>query len=397
MTVSYRCPPAGMRVAQGWQTPGVTEVDIGSSGCRLRPRRPQEDRGRYDQERKRGYRGYPQDQGQRPRGPAPRAGRSDRADVAAARTRAALLRSARRGGYRAHPRCLDADPGRGRHRLSGRRGDRLLEGGARRRRRLPRAHRPRAAHGAGREGAGAVHPGGPQPRAQRPHRRSQHGVRAHLRLPVRARFRQHAPLQHSRRPARVPQAGASLAVHAPVGRSHLRAGGRRGPEAPPARRVQPAQALGQAVHGSDHGPRAGRGHRRDGADRVRRRLRREQHRPDRSAELQLAAGVGRDDARRAEGLRGEQPGGHRLPVRDGGGEHVGEHRRRGGPAQRGGARRGRVRAARARRRPDDLRAVPRHRGHAERGADGRHPRDQPDELHHRPARAPLPPAVALAA
>ena len=197
----------------------------------------------------------------------------DRADVAAARTRAALLRSARRGGYRAHPRCLDADPGRGRHRLSGRRGDRLLEGGARRCRRLPRAHRPRAAHGAGREGTADVHPGGPQPRAQRSRRRAQHGVRADYGSPFVLDFdntRRYSTLEDLHAFHKLAHL---FAVHAPVGRSHLRAGGRRGPEAPPARRVQPAQALGQAVQGSDHGPRAGRGHRRDGADRVRRRLR----------------------------------------------------------------------------------------------------------------------------
>ena len=70
------------------------------------------------------------------------------------------------------------------------------------------------------------------------------------------------------------------------------------------------------------------------------------------------------DAGRAEGLLREQPGGDRLPVRDGGGEHLGEHGWSGGPAQCGGARRRRVRAARASRRPDDLRALPRHRAHA---------------------------------
>ena len=128
---------------------------------------------------------------------------------------------------------------------------------------------------------------------------------------------------------------------------------------------------------------------------VRRGLRGQQHRSDRSAELQLAAGLGRDDAGRAEGLCGEQPGGDRLSVRDGRCEHRGQHRRRGGSAQCRGARGGRVRPARAPGSADDLRPVSRHGGHAERGADGRNAGNQPDEFHGRPARAPLPSALEV--
>ena len=122
---------------------------------------------------------------------------------------------------------------------------------------IPGAHRSGAAHGARRQGAGDDHLHRPQPRAQRPRGRAQHGVRANLRLAVRARLRQPPPLQHPRRPACVPQARAPVPGHAPRRGHHLRAGGRRGAEAPPARRLQPAPPLGQAVHGVRPPPGSG--------------------------------------------------------------------------------------------------------------------------------------------
>ena len=71
----------------------------------------------------------------------------------------------------------------------------------------------------------------------------------------------------------------------------------------------------------------------------------QQHGHDLAGQLQLAPGVGRDHARRAQGVRARQPGRGRGAVRAGGRQHAGLRHGRARAAERRGARRHRVRPA----------------------------------------------------
>ena len=73
---------------------------------------------------------------------------------------------------------------------------------------------------------------------------------------------------------------------------------------------------------------------------VRRGVRRPAHGDHGAGQLQLAPGLGRDHAGRAQGLRARQPVGDHLAVRAGGRQHAGVRRRLGRAAQRRGARPG---------------------------------------------------------
>ena len=88
-------------------------------------------------------------------------------------------------------------------------------------------------------------------------------------------------------------------------------------------------------------------------------VRRPAHGDHRAGQLQLAAGLGRDHAGRAQGLRARQPVGDRLALRAGRRQHAGLGGRLGRAAQRRGARRDRVRPALPAGQPDDLRPLPR--------------------------------------
>ena len=127
-------------------------------------------------------------------------------------------------------------------------------------------------------GAAGLHPARPQPRADRQDRRSVHGPRPELRLAVRPRPGQRPPLRDDRGLPELREAHLHEPVPPPLGRDGLRAGGRAGQQAPPGHGLFAHPVLGQAVHGLGHPPVAGRGHRRDGEDRVRRGLRPRQHR-----------------------------------------------------------------------------------------------------------------------
>ena len=143
-----------------------------------------------------------------------------------------------------------------------------------------------------------VHPACAQSRAQRRHRRPQHGVRADLRLALRARFREQAALRHARGSAEFHQARLHDAEPAPFGRRHLRTGRRAGAEAASRHRLfRTSSTPTSRSWASSPRPRARRGLRRAVPHPLRRRLhRRRQHGDDLGRQLQLADGVGRDHA-----------------------------------------------------------------------------------------------------
>ena len=136
--------------------------------------------------------------------------------------------------------------------------------------RIPRA----AADGARREEPEPLHRARAQSRAQYRDRRQQGRVRTDLRLAFRLRLQQPAALRHARGPQPVPQARLHGAVDAQHRGGDLRAGRHRDPQAPPAHHLQRDQALRQAVHGAGDRARARRGRAPDGADPVRRGVRR---------------------------------------------------------------------------------------------------------------------------
>ena len=112
-----------------------------SNGRGPRPRRPQEHGGRTEQERERAIDGYQEEQDQRARGQAPRAGGATAPMLPPLQLALPYYEVLDEEGVeRIHDASM-ADPGGGRHRLPGRRGDRVLEGGAGRHRRIPGAHR----------------------------------------------------------------------------------------------------------------------------------------------------------------------------------------------------------------------------------------------------------------
>ena len=150
--------------------------------------------------------------------------------------------------------------------------------------------------------AGRVHPARPQPGQQRADRWRRHRVRPQLRLAVRPRPRRRPPLRHARRLPELREARLPVAAPAPLGRHGVRAGRRPGQQAPPRHGVRPPPLQRQGVHGVGHRRRAGGRQRRAGAHRLRRRPRRP-HRDDEPDQRLVAAGVGRDDARRGRGLR----------------------------------------------------------------------------------------------
>ena len=203
----------------------------------------------------------------RPRRPAGRARHLERGQRAVHHPRAEAVRGAVRG-------APVADRGERRHRARAggdrvprhARGAAALQGRRRRHRRragaLPARARPQ--HRAGVR-SGDLHPGRPQPGAHRRDRRPQHGARAGLRLAVRPRSRQRAPLRHDRGLPELRQVDVHDAVPAPLGRHRLRAGRRAREQAALRHGLRAHALLGQGVHGLGDAPEPGRGHGRDGA------------------------------------------------------------------------------------------------------------------------------------
>ena len=96
-----------------------------------------------------------------------------------------------------------------------------------------------------------------------------HGLRARLRLAVRARPRRRPPLRHDRGLPQLREAHVHDAVPAPLGRHGVRARRPAGQQAALRHGLRAHALLGQALHGLGHAPQAGAGHGRDGADPVR--------------------------------------------------------------------------------------------------------------------------------
>ena len=120
-----------------------------------------------------------------------------------------------------------------------------------------------------------------------------------------------------------------------------------GSQAPPPHHPFGAEAFRQAVHGHRHVQGAGGRHDGDGRHRVRRGLCEGQPGPGRHHQLQFAAGLGRDDARRDEGLCAQQPAADPGAFRAVRRIDVGLCGRRGGAGQCRGARRCRLHPAAA--------------------------------------------------
>ena len=159
------------------------------------------------------------------------------------------------------------------------------------------------------DGAARVHPGRAEPRERRRLRRSTDDLRAGIRLAVRPRPRRRAAVRDDRGLPQLREARVRLAVAPPLGRNGLRAGRRAGQQAALRHGLRAHPLLGQAVHGLGDAARAGAGHRRHGADRVRRGLRRREHGRLQPHQRELAARLGLVDARRCPRLRRGEPGG----------------------------------------------------------------------------------------
>ena len=160
--------------------------------------------------------------------------------------------------------------------------------------RLPR---PRVGPRAGRQGAARVRRTGPQPRAHHPHRRRLDGVRRRLRAAVRARGRR-PPRRDDERLRAVRQARAELPGARLRRRRDLRAQRHPARLAAPRHDLRAADADRQGLHGQRRLRRQRPRHDRDGGDPLRRpRGDREDAGVDLADQLQLAAALGRPDAR----------------------------------------------------------------------------------------------------
>ena len=263
------------------------------------------------------------------------------------------LRGAGRGGARDDRAQCGHHPRGNRHRVPRRpRGDRGLAGGRRRDRRRARAlsarHVPRHRPG---ERAARFRAARAQSGAQRSDRRQAHGVRAGVRLAVRAQPRRGPPLRDDRGLPQLRQACVPCAVAASLRRHDLRARRPAGEQAAFRHGVQPHEVQRQAVHGLGHAPGARAGFRRDGEDPVRRSVPRSRDRQAEDGDHQphqreFADDLRRHDARRREGLCAQQPGDDHHAVHPRGRDVAGHGGRHGrADACRGALRHG-VRPAR---------------------------------------------------
>ena len=179
------------------------------------------------------------------------------------------------------------------------------------------APRSRACSSASRRGcstrswrrAGRIRPARAQSGAVGADRRQVGGLLARLRLALRDGPRPRAALRHDRGLPELHQAGAGLALAAPLRRHDLRADRRGREQAPPRHGLQPHPLFRPGVHGLGHRRGAGRGFDRDGAAGLRARVRRRELRDPRQRQRELAAGLGRHDDEGAARLCARQPGG----------------------------------------------------------------------------------------
>ena len=146
-----------------------------------------------------------------------------------------------------------------------------------------------------------VHPVRPKPREQRPDRRHRDRPRPELRLAVRPRPRQRPALRHDRGLPQLREARLHEPAPPPQRRDRLRAGRRAGQQAPPRHGLFAHPLQRQAVHGLRHGAGTGPRHRRDGEAHVRGRLPRGPRGDPQLDQRELAARLGRDDARARRG------------------------------------------------------------------------------------------------
>ena len=177
-----------------------------------------------------------------------------------------------------------------------------------------------------------------------------HRPRPELRLAVRPRPGQRPALRHDRGLPELREARLHAPAPPPQRRDGLRAGRRAGQQAPPRHGLFAHPLQRQAVHGLGDRAGAGARHRRDGADHVRRRLPRGPRGDPVADQRQLAARLGRDDARRGAGLRRGEPGDAADAVHPRRRDGAGDRRRGLRPDARRGARRDDVRPARPARR-----------------------------------------------
>ena len=215
----------------------------------------------------------------------------------------------------------------------------MARGGRRRRGRagsLSPRHVPGAHPG---QRPGGVRPARPQPRAHGEDWGSPRRVRSRLRTTLRAQPGRRTALRDNRglsqfRKARVPVPGA-----APLRRHPVRTGRPAGEQTPSRHGLQPPALQRQTAHGLGDRTRTRRGQRGHDEARVRRHLRRAQHGAREPDQRELANGLGRHHARRAQGVCAPQPGNGGLPVHSRGRHVPGDGGRHLCTALRRGARR----------------------------------------------------------
>ena len=240
-----------------------------------------------------------------------------------------------------------------------------------------------------------VHPVRAQPRQQRPDRRDAHGPRPELRLAVRPRPRQRPALRHDRGLPQLREARLHEPAPPPQRRDGLRAGRRAGQQAPPRHGLFAHPLQRQAVHGLRHRAGAGPRHRRDGAAHVRGRLSRGPRGDPLAHQRELAARLGRDDARGGAGLRRGQPGDAPDAVHPGRGDGAGDGCRGLRPDPRRGARWDGLRPTRSARRAGRARQLRQLDVDAVGGADVRDAGARPRALRDGGARPPARRSVPL--
>ena len=257
--------------------------------------------------------------------------------------------------------------------------------------------RPRLRARAGRQGAARVRRPGPQPREHRPHRRRLDGVRRRLRAAVRARGRR-APRRDDGRLPQLHQARADASpcstrpaasicepndtpLDSPAPRHDLRAADADRQDLHGQRRLRASTprdtiAMGEILFGG-----------REAIEQT----------PalDLADQLQLAAALGRPDARGAVRVLRGRPARRAHAVHPDGRDVAGDDPGRAGAADRRGAVGHRAVAADPARLPGDLRLVPVQHRHAVGLADLRHAGVGHRAAVHRPDRAPLRAAVPL--
>ncbi len=198
---------------------------------------------------------------------------------------------------------------------------------------------------AGGEGAPRVRRPGPQPGQQRAHRRRLDGVRRGVRPAVRPPGRR-PPRRHHGRLPQLLQAGPELRGARLRGRGRVRAQRHAAGQPAPRHDLRAADADRQDLHGQRRLRRQRSRHDQHGRDPLR-RARQDRADPgvDLADQLQLAAALGRPDARRALRVRRGRAAGRADAVHPDGRDVAGHHPGGARAADRRGAVRNRARPA----------------------------------------------------